>query len=117
MEPSNACIFFLYDAYFFIRCIHISSIMVMMGLLLASTIILLKPLDMLFTTMSQVGLDVNLDLDQDLLPNKINGIKNNRQCESWIKIMFNTCLGRICIKCLKASTLKSLISLMTTFHA
>jgi len=44
--------------------------MVMMVLLLESTIVLLKPLDMLFTTVSDAGLNVNLDLDQNLLPDK-----------------------------------------------
>ena len=41
--------------------------MVMMGLFLASTIVLLKPSDMLFTTVSQAGLGTNLDLDQNLV--------------------------------------------------
>jgi len=44
--------------------------MVMMGLLLESTIVLLKPSDMLFTTVSNAGLDVNLDLDQNLIAGK-----------------------------------------------
>jgi len=44
--------------------------MVMMGLLLESTIVLLKPSHMLFTTVSDAGLDVNLDLDHNLIVGK-----------------------------------------------
>jgi len=52
--------------------------MVMMGLLLASTIVLLKPSDMLFTTVSQAGLDTNLDLDQNLLQKQNDNTISNK---------------------------------------
>ena len=45
-----------------------------MGLLLESTIVLLKPSDMLLTTVSDAGLDVNRDLEQNLLVEKKNSL-------------------------------------------
>jgi len=61
--------------HIFIRYILISSIIVMIGLLLALTITLLKASRILLISVSYIALPVNLDLDQNLLQNiKMKGI-------------------------------------------